>query len=261
MKIVSEFAAAVDTDGCDVAFLNRPDLKNVKDVRALEAAMEAPPKGSTPLSKTVKRVLHDKGFALAGEPQPRGAQPAKRLLVIIATDGIPDEGAPAFVDVLQALPDGVHVQLMPCTDDDAVLAWMKEADDKVRFLDKCDDFAEEAKEVMRHQGDGFGFSHGDYLTKILLGAVDPFFDSLVRGRRGARLKRAPTTVAPRTPLTHRNSSQFTQSKQDSSSVRGQFPLPFPAFAPFNAGGRMHYRSMGGPDSPRVGGGGGGGGGK
>lgn len=130
VKLVSEIAAAVDSDGCDVYFLNRPALKGVKKTRELDASLSIPPDGSTPLGKTLIQALRDKGYALAGDPQPE-VRPTKRLLFLIATDGIPDEGAPAFVSILQKLPENVYVQLMPITNDPAVLKYMGEADDKV----------------------------------------------------------------------------------------------------------------------------------
>ena len=96
----------------------------------LDAALDAGPAGSTPLGRTVVQALHDKGFALAGEPLP-AARPTKRLLFLVATDGVPDEGTDAFTSTLQKLPEGVYVQLMPVTNDKAVLKWMNDADDKV----------------------------------------------------------------------------------------------------------------------------------
>jgi hypothetical protein len=229
VKIVAEIAAAVDTDGCDVYFLNnaaRPDLKNVTAAKLpeLDARMAPGPAGGTPLGETVKRALHDKGFALAGEPRP-AASPAKRLLLLIATDGIPDEGATTFVETLEKLPDGVYVQLMPITDDELVTKWMEDCDEKVPNLDSCDDFNAESAQVKAAQGGAFSFSFADYLTKIMLGAIDPFFDML-----------------------------------DGHSVGGVKPLPFPAFPAFNPmGRRMHYRSRGDGSPAPTGGGGGGGG--
>jgi hypothetical protein len=213
VEMVADIASALDDDGCDVYFLNRPPVKQVKaaDVGTrLPTALTPEPSGGTPLNRVLRQAVHDKGFDFADEPK-RALRPAKRLLLLIATDGQPDlddGGIDGFVDSLQALPEKVHVQLMAVTDDRMVLDWMKEADDKVRFLDVCDDFTSERKEVVKAQGAAFRFTHADYLTKILLGAIDPYFDLLDE-----------TAIPP-----------------------SLGPLPFPAFRPMN---RSRYRSSGG----------------
>jgi len=48
------------------------------------------------------------------------------------------------------------------------------------------DYASERAEILRAQGSAFHFSFGDYITKALLGPIDPYFDSLdTQGRGGA----------------------------------------------------------------------------
>ena len=192
----------------------------MSNVAKLEASFRGDVNGGTPLGARVREALHDKGFTLADEP-PRAAAapPTKRLLLLIATDGEPDEGPSAFVDTLAALPENVYVQLLAVTDDAEAVKWMNDADDKVRFLDVCDDYTEESGEVEKAQGPGFSFTHADYLVKIMLGAIDPYFDLL----------------------------------DETKLPAGLYPLPYPSFKPFVKG---HYRSRG-ADSPRAGGGGGG----
>ena len=67
---------------------------------------------------------------------------------------------------------------MACTDDDQTMAYLNHADNAIPRLDVTDDFFSERAEILRAQGAGFHFTYGDYLTKILAGAIDPYFDSL-----------------------------------------------------------------------------------
>ena len=155
VQVVVELAAALDDDGCDVYFLNRPDARGVRDAAAAAGRFVADPDGGTPLTATLTRALHDKGLALAGEAPAAGgaaataaaaaasagragAGPAKRVLFLIATDGVPNEGPEAFVSALQRLPENCYVQLMAVTDDDSIVEWMNKADDVVRFVDVND---------------------------------------------------------------------------------------------------------------------------
>lgn len=54
--MVVDVAAAVDQDGCDVYFLNRPASHSVKDPAIAAACFKAPPNGSTPISHKPKRA-------------------------------------------------------------------------------------------------------------------------------------------------------------------------------------------------------------
>ncbi len=187
-RVVVDIAAAVDQDGCDVYFLNRPDVVGARDPAPVLARFAAPPSGSTPLTATLTRALHAKGYRLSTEaagsgggggggggagalPPPSG----KRLLFLIATDGVPDDGVADFTAALRALPENCFVQLMAVTDDEAAVGWMNELDGQVRFVDVNDDYESERREVLAKQGAGFAFTRGDYIAKVLLGAIDPFF--------------------------------------------------------------------------------------
>jgi hypothetical protein len=156
-QVVVELAAALDDDGCDVYFLNRPDARSVRDAAAVEGRFAAEPSGGTPLTETLARALRDKGLRLADEApaggaagggaaaaaaavaeRAAGAGPAKRVLFLIATDGVPHGGPEKFVAALQRLPDNCYVQLVAVTDDDSVVAWMNQADERVRWVDVND---------------------------------------------------------------------------------------------------------------------------
>jgi serine/threonine protein kinase len=144
-KLVVDIAAAVDQDGADVYFLNRPALRSVKNAAAVAACFKDPPDGSTPLTRTLTQALHDKGYLLSTEAAARGAgatptrTPDKRLLFIICTDGEPDEGSPAFISTLRALPENCYVQLLAVTDDKDAVGWMnQDMDGQTRNVDVND---------------------------------------------------------------------------------------------------------------------------
>jgi hypothetical protein len=157
----------------DLYFLNRPPILNVTDPSQVQVAFQSPPNGFTPLSKAFRYILSAKRATLA----------EKKLLVLIFTDGQPtdDHGRTdihTFLNDLGSKPKGVHVQVVACTDDEQAVAYLNEIDGDVPDLDVCDDYLSEKKEVLEAQGKQFHFSLGDYVTKCLLGPIDPFFDSL-----------------------------------------------------------------------------------
>ncbi len=94
------------------------------------------------------------------------------------------------------------------------------------------DYTNERREVLEAQGNDFVFTKGDYIAKVMLGAIDPFFDLL----------------------------------DETRVPEGMAPLLYPSFPPLLVGKHMHYRSQnsGGGGPPNAGGGalmGGGGSGK
>jgi serine/threonine protein kinase len=208
VKVVVDIAAALDDNGVDIYFLNREPILGVTDPAVGMRRFQSGPEGSTPLSAAIKRALHDKGSKLNTEEGSVAGSAVlkKRLLFLIATDGQPDEGKDEFAAVLRALPENCHVQMMAVTDDDDATKYMSELDGQVRHFDVCDDYESEKSEILSKQRPGFTFSHGDYIVKALLGAIDPFFDLL----------------------------------DERALPEGMAPLPFPSFPPLPK--NLHYRS-------------------
>lgn len=107
-----DFAATIDQDGCDVMFLNRQGLANVRSPSAVDQLFVQPPSGRTPISRALRAVYQAKNPA-ANE---------KNLLIVIATDGAPtdDRGQidiRTMRDVLSRERDRrVYVQFLVCTD-------------------------------------------------------------------------------------------------------------------------------------------------
>jgi hypothetical protein len=172
--VIVELMTALNAEGVDVFFLNRPPMLGVKSAaQVVEAFRFAPPSGYTPLTRVVQQVLSVK------QPVIR----ERKLLLLIATDGQPtdDNGnvnIPAFLQTLRSMPPSVFVQIMACTDDDASVSYLNEADRDIPRVDVTDDYDSERKEILRAQGEEFAFSFGDYVVKSLLGPIDDSFDKL-----------------------------------------------------------------------------------
>jgi hypothetical protein len=161
-------ANVLDDDGTDLYFLNRGVARNIKSHEQVAQLFTAPPSGSTPLVTTFNQAIADK-VATLGE---------KNLLVIIITDGLPDNGITEFIAAVANKPNNVHVSIAACTDDAEVMKNFNEMDGKIDFVDVVDDYQNELKQILAVQGKNFPFSHGDWVCKILLGSIDPYFDAM-----------------------------------------------------------------------------------
>ncbi|KAJ3342975.1 hypothetical protein HDU83_005852 [Entophlyctis luteolus] len=177
---VTEIASVLDDDGIDVYFLNRSPVRGVKGLTSsLQTAFSSPPEGYTPITRTLRAVLHEKWYS-------RPPEGRKKLLVLIATDGQPTtpegridkEGLKELLMYQRGQPGDVLVSFLVCTDDDREIEYLNEWDKNVRDLDVVDDFYSERTEILRVQGNSFPFSRGDWICKMLLGVVDPEIDAL-----------------------------------------------------------------------------------
>ncbi|KAJ3031384.1 UNVERIFIED_CONTAM: hypothetical protein HDU68_004463 [Siphonaria sp. JEL0065] len=182
VSIVTEIGAALDEDGVDIYFLNRPPVRNVTGPTAeMNSAFASPPMGYTPIARVLRQVLREKGLG-QGEN-------AKKLLILIATDGQPttDQGQIDKQGLHHVLmyergsnpsSGNVPIVFLACTDDENEIAYLNEWDKRVPCLDVVDDYYSERKEILAVQGNGFPFSRGDWVCKALLGAIDPEIDAL-----------------------------------------------------------------------------------
>lgn len=168
-KIV-EIASIVNTAGIHVFFLNRPGLMNVTYKGMLDQPFNLKATGSTPMVPVLKSIFQQKS--------------EKRRLVIVATDGCPDDvggicGVNCLRDVLQyqrAPTD--YVTILACTDDVGVMKYLNGWDVELERLDVVDDYRSERQQIQAVQGPDFQFSFGDYIVKCMLGAIDPDLDNL-----------------------------------------------------------------------------------
>jgi hypothetical protein len=103
-------------------------------------------------------------------------------------------------------PKNVHVSIAACTDDDKVVNYLNKMDGRIPFVDICDDYQSEMKQILSVQGKNFPFSYGDWVCKVLLGSLDPYFDAMDEQqvdietgevkKRSSFMTRTPVSVAP-----------------------------------------------------------------
>lgn len=181
VKIICEVATILDKDGVDLFFLNNGTYKNVKDIVTVNELFKKHPRGTTPLVHTIRNAY----ASIDGE---------KKTLLIIATDGEPNEGVDAFEKTLTTeRPKDTYVTIMACTNDDSAIGYLDRFDDIIPSVDVVDDYHSEKMQIQKVQGSGFAFSFGDYIVKCLLGSIDKFFDDLdeVRVAKPVELSRKP----------------------------------------------------------------------
>ncbi|CAF1024423.1 unnamed protein product [Rotaria sp. Silwood1] len=176
VSIVVDIASVFDPNGVDIFFLNRQPMRNVKNVEQLVPVFAIPPAGPTPIVRILRQVLQEKRL----EVQER------KLLILIATDGIPtnDSGQQDIKTLEHALRhernpiNRIPVTIIACTDDNESIGYLNNWDKKIPNLDVADDYRSEREEIHKAQGKDFPFSFGDYVVKVLMGAVDNWFDTL-----------------------------------------------------------------------------------
>eukprot|EP01062_Namystynia_karyoxenos_P034376 TRINITY_DN25209_c0_g1_i1.p1 TRINITY_DN25209_c0_g1~~TRINITY_DN25209_c0_g1_i1.p1 ORF type:complete len:355 (+),score=32.94 TRINITY_DN25209_c0_g1_i1:73-1137(+) len=179
VSCVVEIATIFDADGIDVYFLNRPPIKGVCSVNdpRLASAFQRPPSGTTPLGRCVSELV---------------AQPyEKPVLLVIATDGVPDEGPAAFSQIIEGIvtqrstSNRVRVQIMACTADDSAVGWLNQLDERFDTVDVTDDYYSEKAEVIR-AGRTARFNRSDWVVKALLGPISQKFDAWDERRGGGQ---------------------------------------------------------------------------
>ena len=175
VSIIIDISAVLDENGVNVYFLNREPLFHVTHHSQLEPRFNTKAAGSTPIVPVLRNILRYKS--------------EKRRLIILATDGCPDDyvnpdgskvdGVTMFKHVLEH-ERGVHdyMTILACTDDESVMSYLNNWDNIIKNLDVVDDYKSETLEIRAVQGPNFKFSFGDYVVKALMGAIDPWFDNL-----------------------------------------------------------------------------------
>ncbi|CAF1142993.1 unnamed protein product [Adineta steineri] len=174
VNIIVDISSVMDSNGIDVYFLNREPMLNVTDTRYVRQVFNTPPQGLTPLVPALRRILASK----------RNQTNEKKLLILVATDGAPtneygqvDIGALEGVLRHERTPQ-TYVTFLACTDDLQAVNYLSNWDKMMPNIDVIDDYRSERAEIQRTRGGNFPFSFGDYIVKSLLGAIDPWFDSL-----------------------------------------------------------------------------------
>jgi len=159
--VIIEFVTAINPDGLDIHFLNRPSRLGVKDMTGLQSAFSDLPNGKTPLIGALKKVHDDNKGSLNG----------RQLLIVVITDGEPSDGGryDLYNRLVSITRDGnVHVSFAECTDNADDMEYLDQWDGRIQNFDNTDDYREELQRVKRVQGQSFKFDYTDYVIKILL---------------------------------------------------------------------------------------------
>ncbi len=124
------------------------------------------------MSRTLKNVIKE---------NPVESLDIKNLLIIIATDGEPTDiqgysNIPEFKKTLIDRPSYVFTNIVACTDDERSIGYLNGLDRELPRLDVVDDYASELAEIRRLRGLNYNFSFGDYVTKAMLGSINPDLD-------------------------------------------------------------------------------------
>ncbi len=173
-KVIVEIAAVFNPNGCDVHFLNMEPVKNVRSFDQLSLYFRDRPEGSTPLSKTIQKVIRENPPQLLDN---------RNLLIIIATDGEPTDDSgypniPEFRETLANRPSYVYTSIVACTNDRLSIGYLNGLDRELPRLDVVDNYANESAEVNNLKGHSISFTHGDYVTKSIVGSISPDLDLL-----------------------------------------------------------------------------------
>lgn len=167
---ILDFAIALDDDGIDLFFLNRPYMLNVHDKHLVMSAFEHPPSGSTPIVKQIEKIYESYSNS------------TKKILLLVITDGLPDEPESQFRSILTKMlnhpTSKFHISLMLATDEEQTVELYNKIDKDYDMFDVCDDFLSEYYEIIQVQKKDFKFTKGDYYCKFLLSTICSDLDKL-----------------------------------------------------------------------------------
>lgn len=173
-SVIIEFVTAVNDEGLDIHFLNRPSVYKVVDMTGLQQVFSDGPRGKTPLITSLRRIHREYMGKLA----------ERQLLMVVVTDGEPSDGT--LNDLFYALRDitssgNVHISLAECTDNEEEMEYLDSWDGRIRNFDNTDDYREELRRVKQVNGQSFKFTYEDYVIKILLATFISYYYNLDQG--------------------------------------------------------------------------------
>jgi Mg-chelatase subunit ChlD len=118
-----------------------------QDVENALRCIESFPVGTTPLTEHVLEIREN-----VLQLKPTLMEKSQKVVVVIATDGIPNGSESEFVEALRSLEGlPVWVVIRLCTDDDRVVGYYNGLDSQLELsLEVLDDFEMEGKEVYEH---------------------------------------------------------------------------------------------------------------
>ena len=165
---------------CDIYFINRPEVfRGVTSWAQVASVFAYGPNGYTNTVSTLQRIALDHLH-----PDKTAVRP---VLIHIFTDGHPtnaygNQDIDGLSNWLAARPciDQSYVSVVLCTDEEEVDAIYRQFEWNpacgnigIKNTDLTEDFRGEQRDVYRTRGSDYPFSFGDYVIKILVGALDP----------------------------------------------------------------------------------------
>jgi hypothetical protein len=173
IEVITELAILLDDDGIDLWFLNVAEpVRNITSKQTIMENFDRRPQGRTPLTRVLSRVMQEQ--SASGKPK----------LILIATDGEPntDDGyddCKNFLNLLKTRDVNMNrVGILACTTSDKQMKWLARVDIEAKHVDVIDDFLSEREQIIKVQGKGFTYSHGDHILKMLLGPILQKYDDL-----------------------------------------------------------------------------------
>ncbi|GAX14913.1 hypothetical protein FisN_29Lu137 [Fistulifera solaris] len=176
LKEMLDILAYVPFQEIQVCFLNRPDrvvLKRqgrdpksflVDAHRRIDAAFHRMPMGGTPVFEKLQE-----SFAMGAN---------RSIARYLFCDGTPKGGLLAEEGITRLLfnrqnPAQNPMTFLICSNTDVEVEWMNNIEEVVPYCSACDDFANEAAEVLRDQGMALPFTKGFWLICSLIAASNP----------------------------------------------------------------------------------------
>jgi len=176
LKEMVEVVAHVPFEQIGIEFLNRTDRISLRRegktpqhfvtfaYESIDAVFARAPSGSTPaLEKIQESLLRGQGVNISryffGDGMPNGGQQAVNEIIKILRN--------------RADPEQNPMTFLSCTDDDAAVEWMKDAEEVAPFCSESDDFKDEAQEIYKDQGAALPYSKGFHLICGLVAAMNP----------------------------------------------------------------------------------------
>jgi len=176
LKEMMEVLAYVPFNQIEIVFLNRPDRVSLtrqgRDPQCflldayqkIDAAFARSASGTTPAMEKIRNSLQ--------------ANPNMSIARWFFGDGVPNGGVMAQKEITRMLvqrpnPEGNPMTFISCTNEDDQVEWMKDAEEVAPYCSESDDFADEAREVLRDQGMALPFSKGFHLIGQLVAAMNP----------------------------------------------------------------------------------------
>ena len=177
VKMLLKFCLIFHSDGIEIRFINSRKIFKIKASFEVDQIYLSAPSGYTPLVPILNEIIQEH----------RSSEDSyKKLLLFVVTDGQPTDkyGNPdvrALENFMEQRPeDTIYVTLIVCTDDRAGVAYLNDWDTKMNVSVINDFHIEREKLYQRLDPYRFSFSIGDYLVKMLIGAIFPDFDCLLK---------------------------------------------------------------------------------